>query len=96
MFVLSSPKYIEWVQVLCRVGGGFRFRVSRTMLGDIEIPIPPLGEQRSIANFLDEQTTRLNEVEAKLAQHCERLREYRQAIITAAVTGKIDVTKAAS
>jgi type I restriction enzyme, S subunit len=93
VYVLSSPKYIDWVQVLCRVGGGFRFRVSRTMLGDIQIPAPPFDEQRRVADLLDQQTAYLTTLEEKLDLHCERLREYRQALITAAVTGKIDVSK---
>lgn len=92
VYVLSSPKYLDWVQVLCRVGGGFRFRVSRSMLGDIQIPVPPGDEQRQIADLLDEQTQRSVAVEAKLEAHCDKLRDYRQALITAAVTGKIDVS----
>ncbi|MEI9941986.1 MAG: restriction endonuclease subunit S [Pseudomonadota bacterium] len=96
VYVLSSPKYLDWVQVLCRVGGGFRFRVSRSMLGDIQIPVPPADEQRRIADLLDAQTERMSALEQKLELHCERLREYRQALITAAVTGKIDVSQEAA
>jgi type I restriction enzyme S subunit len=96
VYVLSSPKYLDWVQVLCRVGGGFRFRVSRSMLGDIQIPMPPGEDQSRIADVLDEQTARLVALEHKLDVHCERLKEYRQALITAAVTGKIDVSKEAA
>lgn len=93
VYVLSSPKYLDWVQVLCRVGGGFRFRVSRSMLGDIQVPLPPGEEQRRIADLLDAQNQRILAVVTKLAAHCEKLREYRQALITAAVTGKIDLSK---
>jgi type I restriction enzyme S subunit len=96
VYVLSSPKYLDWVQVLCRVGGGFRFRVSRSMLGDIKIPVPPVSEQLEIAGYLDDITQRHQLLEAKLEQHCEKLREYRQGLITAAVTGKIDVTREAA
>jgi restriction endonuclease S subunit len=90
--VLSSPKYLDWVQVLCRVGGGFRFRVSRSMLGDIQIPLPPRDEQRRIADMLDDQTAHTQALETKLGLQCDKLREYRQALITSAVTGKIDVS----
>jgi type I restriction enzyme, S subunit len=96
VYALSSPKYLDWVQVLCRVGGGFRFRVSRTMLGDIQIPLPPWAEQVRIADLLDENTKRITALEQKLQMHCEKLREYRQALITAAVTGKIDVSNEAA
>jgi type I restriction enzyme S subunit len=96
VYVLSSPKYLDWVQVLCRVGGGFRFRVSRSMLGDIQIPAPPGEEQRRIAAYLDQQTKQSLAIEERLDAHCVKLREYRQALITAAVTGKIDVSKEAA
>lgn len=96
VYVLSSPKYLDWVQVLCRVGGGFRFRVSRSMLGDIQIPLPPHAEQRQIADRLDLKTRRSLVIEDHLEVHCEKLREYRQALITAAVTGKMDVRKEAA
>lgn len=93
VYVLSSPKYLDWVQVLCRVGGGFRFRVSRSMVGDIQVPLPPGDEQGRIADLLDAQNQRVLAVVTKLEAHCEKLREYRQALITAAVTGKIDLSK---
>jgi len=91
VYLLSSPNYLDWVQVLCRVGGGFRFRVSRSMLGDIRVPLPPAAEQRAIADDLDGSTQRLRKVEVMLTQHCAKLREYRQALITAAVTGQLDL-----
>jgi len=33
VYVMSSSVWLEWIQTLCRVGGGFRFRISRSMLG---------------------------------------------------------------
>jgi type I restriction enzyme S subunit len=55
------------------------------------LPVPPLGEQRAIADFLDRETAKIDDMVAKVETAIERLREYRTALITAAVTGKIDV-----
>jgi restriction endonuclease S subunit len=53
--------------------------------------LPPPPEQRAIAAFLDEETTKLDALVAKVETAIERLQEYRSGLITAAVTGKIDV-----
>jgi type I restriction enzyme S subunit len=52
---------------------------------------PPLHEQRAIADFLDRGTGRIDGMISKVESVIERLQEYRTALITAAVTGKIDV-----
>lgn len=43
--------------------------------------------------YLDEETAKLDALIAKVEEALERLQEYRTALITAAVTGKIDVRK---
>lgn len=52
---------------------------------------PPLPEQAAIAAYLDEETAKLDVLVRRVEEAVERLQEYRTAIITAAVTGKIDV-----
>ena len=54
----------------------------------------PLGEQQAIADFLDRETAKIDRMVAKVETAIERLQEYRTALITAAVTGKIDVREA--
>ena len=54
-------------------------------------PAPPLSEQRTIADYLDRETAKLDRLMEKVAAAIEKLQEYRTALITAAVTGKIDV-----
>ena len=57
---------------------------------------PPLEEQKAIAAFLDRETERLDHLTSLVEGAIERLREHRTALITAAVTGKIDVRDAAT
>lgn len=56
-------------------------------------PLPPLTGQDQIIRELDQITTRFRTAIAKITTSIERLREYRVALITAAVAGQIDVQK---
>ncbi len=70
--------------------------INAPEIGNLAVPIPPVGERRAIADFL-EMSTRLNdELRHQIENAIERLLEYRAALITAAVTGKIDVRGAAT
>ena len=56
--------------------------------------LPPLPEQRAIASFLDRETAKIDALVAKVQEAIDRLKELRTALISAAVTGKIDVREA--
>jgi len=67
-------------------------------MGDLKafrIPVPPLDEQRRIAAYLDEQTAKIDALITETETFIELSRERRSALITAAVTGQIDVRDAA-
>lgn len=53
--------------------------------------VPPRAEQRAIADFLDQETARIEALVRKVRDAIECLKELRTALISAAVTGKIDV-----
>ena len=56
------------------------------------IASPSSEEQMEIATYLDQASTRIRGLRAKIEIATDKLKEYRTALITAAVTGKIDVT----
>ena len=89
VYQLSTSAYLNYIHAISR--GGTRPRISRAMLGQIDVIVPPAEEQREIADFLDHETARLDALIAKIQEAIERLKEYRTALISAAVTGKIDV-----
>jgi len=60
-------------------------------IGRLLVVRPPLPEQAAIAAYLDQETAKLDALVGKVEAAMERLKEYRAALITAAVTGKIDV-----
>jgi type I restriction enzyme S subunit len=58
---------------------------------NFEIVLPSLDEQKAIASHLDRETAKIDALIAKIREGIEKLKEYRTALISAAVTGKIDV-----
>lgn len=60
-------------------------------LSRMAMALPGLVEQRAIADHLDRETARIDQMVAKVEAAIERLQEYRTGLITATVTGKIDV-----
>ena len=72
-------------------GAGGQKRVPTSFCEDVPIPLAPLDEQRAIADFLDRETAKIDGLVAKVETAIARLREYRAALITAAVTGQVDV-----
>jgi type I restriction enzyme S subunit len=66
-----------------------QFNISHAV--EFVYPVPPLGEQHEIASFLEHAVGRVNELQTRTRDLIQRLHEYRTALISAAVTGKIDV-----
>ena len=60
----------------------------------LRLVAPPTQEQRVIVDFLDGEMAKIASMVTKVETAIERLQEYRTALITAAVTGKVDVRAA--
>jgi type I restriction enzyme, S subunit len=65
--------------------------VNRNDLHPLLVCQPPINEQEQIANYIDKQLVKFDGLFKKIETVIERLREYRAALISSAVTGKIDV-----
>ena len=68
---------------------------DQNRISDLDIVLPPLSEQEAIAAFLDRETEKIDALISKVETVIAKLKEYRTALISAAVTGKIDVREAA-
>ena len=71
--------------------GGGQPNLSQELLKSIRVPTPSPTEQRAIVVFLDRETQKIDALVEKAGGGIERLKELRAALISAAVTGKIDV-----
>lgn len=81
------------VQSLIRVNntGGTIPTVTQEFIGNLDIPVPPENEQLLILKALDDKTAGFHNLIADAENALILLKERRAALISAAVTGKIDV-----
>ncbi|MBB6054105.1 restriction endonuclease subunit S [Armatimonas rosea] len=71
--------------------GTAQVNISVPILKCLPVPIPPLDEQRVIVSFLDCETAKIDDLITEAQRGITLLQERRSALISAAVTGKIDV-----
>jgi type I restriction enzyme S subunit len=65
--------------------------INRNVVGQLRVGVPSLTEQQEIAGRLDRSEAAMDELLRKLDEQLAQLRERRQALITAAVTGQLDM-----
>ena len=91
-WLLLSPGFTAWAVLESdRVAMP---KINREKLNELALPVPPLTEQSAIVAFLAEQTARLDTLTTTAESAISLLLERRAALISAAVTGKIDVREA--
>ena len=88
-FLIQAQFYLEHISITA--SGGAQPNISDTELVCCSIPIPPKNEQKSIADYLDKNLYLLNGLHIQAEQAIAILQERRTALISAAVTGQIDV-----
>ncbi len=88
----ESRSYWEWVRSIF-IQSTIQ-NISAEKYAVLPIPLPPPAEQRAIVAHLDAATGWLDALSAKVSAALGRLAEYRAALITAAVTGQLDVRAA--
>ena len=86
LYYLLLSINMEWAQNPSTVP-----TINMEQLKNFPIPLPDYQEQMQIANFLDNKTNQIDQLANKTSEAINILNEYRTALITAAVTGKIDV-----
>jgi type I restriction enzyme S subunit len=88
-YLFRSVPLLQQVESLM-IGSTFR-RINVGQIKEFWIAVPSLHEQEAIAAYFDRETARIDRMVGKVEEAIGRLQEYRTALITAAVTGKIDV-----
>ncbi len=91
-WVLSSPPVTDQVMLLAR--GATRARINLNVAREIAIPVPPLRDQSATCGALTHIRNEVGLIEQGCVRQLDLLAERRRALITAAVTGQMDVTTA--
>jgi len=88
-YALKAPLAQLQIDLLCT--SNTQKNISMSDIPRVVIMLPPLREQDEIADRLDEETQAIDRLIGRVRLALERLGEHRSALITAAVTGQIDV-----
>lgn len=96
---LADQRWLCWfmnseaanVQYRIWSGGAAQQHLNVGAVKQVRVPVPPIDEQRAIGEHIDQHNHYFKQVKEKLIKAIVLLKEYRSALITAAVTGKIDV-----
>jgi len=66
-------------------------RASWDFIGQLFIPMPDIEEQQAISDYLDTKTSAIDSLITDITTQIEKLKEYRQSVISEAVTGKVAI-----
>lgn len=93
--ILRTPQAVAEMKRHSRGIADFRLRLYWEEFKTIQIALPPKTEQLEIAMFIAHATRKLDSLKAEAERAIILLKERRNVLLTAAVTGQIDVRKAA-
>ena len=88
-FYLQSKEFQKAVELYWSFGT--QQNIGMGVIQNLAVPTGKTDEQAAIATYLDRETTRIDKLVEKVEVAITRLQEYRTALITAAVTGKIKI-----
>ena len=89
LYCINSPIYKHQLLTLAQ-GGATREALTQEIIGNLEIPLPPIPIQCKIANFLERKAQQINELIRIKQRRIELLQEQRTALINQAVTKGLD------
>ena len=90
-FLIDTADYVK-IQMKLASKGSIMEGLNSSILKSIRLVLPKdVREQKQISNFLDKETMKIDSLISKTELQIEKLQEYRQSLISSAVTGKIDV-----
>jgi len=89
LLVLKSASIVSQLESIM-IGATFK-RVNVEQIRELCVTSPDIEEQHAIASFLDRETSKIDTLIADSESAIELLKEHRSALITNAVTGKINV-----
>ena len=77
-------------QIRKEVCGVKVFSITKAILKEIQCIIPPIEEQKAIAEFLDSEISKIDSIIEKIKKQIELIKEYKNSLINQAVCGRIE------
>lgn len=94
-YQFRESRFVDEMMLSSQGVGDIQRQVKWPLLRAAKVLLPPIDEQREIGRHLDMATRRIDTLIAKTERSIDLLREHRTALITAAVTGKLNLRDAA-
>lgn len=91
-FFASSPCRFQFEREADGTSGSMK-NIGQDTIKNVIAPIPPIAEQQKIVTFLRDKKVQISSLRTNVVAAIASLRDYRSAIITAAVTGQVDVRR---
>lgn len=85
-------KTMDAMKLFHGMGTGIRLTLSFAELKKQYIPIPPLSEQQAIVAYIDEKLQKIDQYMTDLQREIDYLKEFKQRLISDAVTGQLCIT----
>ena len=87
-----NSRIARWqIEVALSGGSGLASNIAQQVVKDLIVGLPARSEQEAIVELLERETARVDALAARVRDAIDRLKEFRAALVSAAVTGKIDV-----
>lgn len=77
---------VDHTKALLHRAKNLRHSFTEEQLGAIKVPVPPITEQKRIADFLDSKCSEIDAISADIQKEIETLEQYKRSVITEAVT----------
>ncbi|WP_329005410.1 restriction endonuclease subunit S [Kribbella sp. NBC_00709] len=89
--VLGSRRWRDLIELEATGASHSMLNISQSDIVNLPMPLPPVDDQRRILAHMDRETARIDQLVAETERFVELARQRRAALITAAVTGQVDV-----
>lgn len=95
-----ETKFLFWylkhrrADLIAQAVGGAQPNISQSILRTMELPVPPVEDQRRIVAEIEKQLSRLDKAVANLKRAKAKLKRYKAAVLKAAVEGRLVPTEA--
>lgn len=83
---------IDVKKVFYSMGNGLRQSLNWTELRKLKCVVPPLSEQQAIVAYIDEKLQKIDQYMTDLQREIDYLKEFKQRLISDAVTGQLCIT----
>ena len=82
---------LDFTKELLHMAKNLRHSLTEEQLGAIQVPVPPVGEQKAIADYLDAKCAEIDGIISQKREQISTIEEYKKSLIFEYVTGKKEV-----